>query len=187
MDDFRVCSKCGEIKPIIEFYKDKRVCNKCEKERKHLFYEKNKERLQEQARKYYDEHKDEITAYKKKWYKENPDKVKKHRESQKENARMNERKRREKLFELYDEIKTPCAKCGESRLYVVEFHHIDPSEKEHTISQMRNLDLVREEAKKCVCLCANCHAEFHHFYGKHPEDPIGSLEEFLGRRLIATV
>ena len=181
MDDFRLCSKCGEMKPPSEFYKEKRVCNECEKKRKHLSYENNKAKRMEQSRKYYEEHKKEILEYKKKWYKDNPDKVLTHRENQKEHCRINERKRRQKLFELYDEIKTPCAKCGEDRLYVIEFHHIDPGEKEHTVSQMRNLDKVREEAKKCVCLCANCHTEFHHFYGKYPGDPVGALKEYLGR------
>lgn len=181
MDDFRVCTKCGVQKPISEFYRDKRVCNECEKKRKHKFYEDNKARMQEQSRKYYEAHKPEIIAYKKKWYAENPDKVKKHREYLKEYSRVKERERREKLFALYDEIKTPCAKCGESRLYVIEFHHIDPGEKEHTVSQMRNLDKVREEVKKCVCLCANCHTEFHHLYGKYPNDPVGALKEYLRR------
>ena len=165
MNDTKVCPQCGEEKPIIDFYKRHRICKSC---------------FKEYSRKYYEEHEKEIKAYKQKYYKEHPEQVAKSREKQKEKARRHEQKRREQLFALYDEIKTPCAKCGESRLYVVEFHHIDPNEKEHTISQMRNLDAVREEAKKCICLCANCHAEFHHLYGKHPKDPVGSLEEYLG-------
>lgn len=183
MDNSRVCTKCGKEKPLSGFYKDKRVCNDCEKIRKHLSYEKNKEHRQELSRKYYIEHADSVKEYKKRWYRENPDKVQKHRESQRENARNNERKRRERLFELYDELKTPCAKCGELRLIAIEFHHIDPSQKLFTISQSRNLDAVKEEAKKCVCLCANCHKEFHFLYGKKPKDPVMSLEEYLGRRL----
>ena len=187
MGDFRVCSKCGEEKPVTEFYKNKRVCNECEKKRKHLFYEKNKEKMLEQSRKYYQEHLEEITTYKKKWYTENHDKVAKSRANQREYSRRTEQKRRERLFELYGEIKTPCVKCGENRLVVIEFHHIDPSQKSFTISQQRNIEAAKEEAKKCVCLCANCHKEFHFLYGKQPKAPVESLEEYLGRRLIATV
>lgn len=180
MSDLRVCTKCGVEKQISDFYKDKRVCNDCEKIRKHLCYLKNRERVLEQSRQYYKEHADAVKEYKKRWYRENPDKAQKHREYLREYSKMKERERREKLFQLYDEIKKPCAKCGENRLYLIEFHHIDPEEKSFTISQSRNLDSVREEAKKCVFLCANCHKEFHHFYGRHPENPKEALAEYLG-------
>lgn len=172
MNNEKVCPQCGEVKQITDFYRKSRVCKKC---------------ALANSKSYSEAHKEQIKEYKRQYYKDNIDRIVEYRKSQNSKAKEREQQRREKLFSLYDEIKTPCAKCGESRLYVVEFHHIDPSEKEHTISQMRNLNLVREEAKKCVCLCANCHAEFHHFYGKHPDDPVGSLEEYLGGRLIATV
>jgi len=180
LSDLRVCTKCGVEKHISDFYKDKRVCNDCEKIRKHLNYLKNRERALEQSRQYYKEHADAVKEYKKRWYRENPEKVLKHREKQKEYLRIAEQKRRESLFKLYDELKTPCAKCGEKRLIAIEFHHIEPSKKNFTISQSRNLDAVREEAKKCICLCANCHKEYHFIYGKKPKDPVGSLEEYLG-------
>ena len=180
MDDFRICSKCGKAKPFSEFYKDKKACNACEKERKHLAYIQNKEKLKEQSQRYYEEHREKILEYKKKWYRENPDKVLKHRENQRENCRLNEQRKRERLFELYNEIKQPCVKCGEDRLIAIEFHHIDPNDKSFTVSQSRNLDAVKEEVKKCVCLCANCHKEFHFLYGKKPKDPVGALKEYLG-------
>ena len=60
-----------------------------------------------------------------------------------------------------------CAKCGESRGYVLDYHHIDPTQKENTIARMTSnyysLDRVHKEIEKCVCLCSNCHREFHHF------------------------
>ena len=168
MDDLRLCPQCGNSKPRTDFYRKSRVCKSC---------------AIENSKKYYAEHVAEITAYKRKYYRDNPDKVAKHRANQKDNARIAEQRKREKLFALYDEVKTPCAKCGETRLYIIEFHHINPGEKERTISQMRNLDKVREEVKKCVCLCANCHREFHHFYGIRPADPVNALKEYLGREL----
>ena len=59
-----------------------------------------------------------------------------------------------------------CAKCGETRGYVLDFHHINPEDKDKDIARMTSnnyrLDRVYEEIKKCVCLCSNCHREFHH-------------------------
>lgn len=78
------------------------------------------------------------------------------------------RKKREKerYDTFYNEMKkyrTKCAKCGESKWYLLEFHHKEPEEKEFNISQWRKreIKLAIEEIKKCDVLCKNCHAEFH--------------------------
>ena len=61
-----------------------------------------------------------------------------------------------------DSLKDCCIKCGESRLYVLDFHHINKDEKETTIGKMkRGLKALQRETEKCVCLCANCHRKFH--------------------------
>jgi helix-turn-helix protein len=56
-----------------------------------------------------------------------------------------------------------CVSCGyDTYLGALQFHHLDPSAKEFALSGgglTRSLARVREEAKKCVLLCANCHAE----------------------------
>jgi cytochrome c553 len=41
------------------------------------------------------------------------------------------------------------------------FHHVDPSLKAFAISTStgKSLAAYREEAKKCVLVCANCHGE----------------------------
>ncbi len=56
-----------------------------------------------------------------------------------------------------------CDLCGYER-YVgaLHFHHLDPSEKAFTLSLggvTKSITAIREEAGKCVLLCANCHAE----------------------------
>lgn len=60
-----------------------------------------------------------------------------------------------------------CAKCGDNRSYVLDYHHINPNNKENTIARMTSnnyqLDKTMEEIKKCICLCSNCHREFHYF------------------------
>jgi len=57
-----------------------------------------------------------------------------------------------------------CQACGYNRcIGALHFHHIDPNEKDFSIGQKNYLgwEKVRKELKKCVMLCANCHAEVH--------------------------
>jgi len=56
-----------------------------------------------------------------------------------------------------------CERCGyDTYLGALDFHHINPSEKDFTVGNrdFRLKDCV-EESKKCVLLCANCHREIH--------------------------
>lgn len=58
-----------------------------------------------------------------------------------------------------------CAKCGDKREYVLDFHHKDPSQKDFTIARnagSNSIQRVKEELLKCVILCSNCHREFHY-------------------------
>jgi len=56
-----------------------------------------------------------------------------------------------------------CQICGYDRcLSSLEFHHINPNEKEITLSKsILSWDKTKEELKKCICVCANCHREIH--------------------------
>ena len=58
-----------------------------------------------------------------------------------------------------------CAECGEDHSYCLEFHHLDPSEKEITVTkaiqQRWSWDRIMREVDKCVVLCANCHRKLH--------------------------
>ena len=55
-----------------------------------------------------------------------------------------------------------CVRCGFAEsMAALQFHHLDPSTKEFHLSRhgvTRSLDRARAEARKCVLLCANCHA-----------------------------
>lgn len=72
-----------------------------------------------------------------------------------------------------------CKKCGETRSYVLDFHHLDPSIKEETIARMVSnnyrLDETLEEIKKCIVLCSNCHREFHYLENNNGI----TIEEYL--------
>jgi hypothetical protein len=57
-----------------------------------------------------------------------------------------------------------CMVCGYSR-YVgsLDFHHLDPKQKEFSISKYRtyNIENLKPELDKCILLCRNCHGELH--------------------------
>ena len=56
-----------------------------------------------------------------------------------------------------------CVRCGYDKcLKALEFHHIDPTKKDFTISNdhFKLMDAIKE-SKKCILLCSNCHKEFH--------------------------
>ena len=57
-----------------------------------------------------------------------------------------------------------CVKCGESRFYVLDFHHRDRNEKINDITSLikgGSQETLLAEIDKCDLLCANCHREFH--------------------------
>lgn len=57
-----------------------------------------------------------------------------------------------------------CQICGYDKFYgALEFHHLDPSNKEMNWDDMRKTSWskITEELDKCVCVCANCHRELH--------------------------
>lgn len=72
--------------------------------------------------------------------------------------------RRRKVKEiLVAEAGGRCQICGYDRcVAALEFHHRDPGAKTFGLARRgitRALEKVREEAQKCVLLCATCHAE----------------------------
>lgn len=57
-----------------------------------------------------------------------------------------------------------CSQCGYDRcIAALEFHHLNPSEKDFTWVKMRLTSWKRilQELDKCALLCANCHREIH--------------------------
>jgi len=73
-----------------------------------------------------------------------------------------QQERRDRFKEWKDTLS--CSQCGEDEACALDFHHIDPSEKERTISSMaanNSWKTLQKEAAKCVVLCANCHRKYH--------------------------
>lgn len=59
-----------------------------------------------------------------------------------------------------------CQICGYNKSQnALEFHHIDPNEKDFSLSSTRanpkTWSSITEELQKCILLCSNCHREVH--------------------------
>lgn len=74
-----------------------------------------------------------------------------------------ERRRRRLQEILVKEAGGRCCLCGYDRhVAALHFHHLEPSAKRMPVSAQGiayALETLRAEAKKCVLLCSNCHAE----------------------------
>ena len=60
-----------------------------------------------------------------------------------------------------------CEACGyKKNSAALEFHHSDPQTKSFQLDlrsiSNRKWEVVEAEARKCILLCSNCHAEYHH-------------------------
>lgn len=58
-----------------------------------------------------------------------------------------------------------CEICGYDKcITALEFHHINPNEKEFGIGSMKVLSFekCKKEVDKCILVCANCHREIHY-------------------------
>jgi hypothetical protein len=73
-----------------------------------------------------------------------------------------QRWRRNARRRLVEEFGGACAICGFDQPVSLEFHHLDRETKEFGFAARgitRSYESLREEAKKCVLLCSNCHAQ----------------------------
>ena len=100
-------------------------------------------------------------AYRKKWYDKNKDK---------ENQRtLAYQRKKEKEFEEW-KATLKCDRCSENHPACLEFHHLDASKKHKQIADLRaSPKKLKEELKKCIVLCANCHKKLH-YEQKHNQD-----------------
>lgn len=75
--------------------------------------------------------------------------------------RVSHRRRKVKEI-LVAEAGGGCVACGfNAHQAALAFHHLDPSQKRFNLSLRgvtRSIDKLRAEARKCVLLCATCHA-----------------------------
>ena len=73
-----------------------------------------------------------------------------------------QRRRQANKLKLINMLGGKCVICGyNSCSAALQFHHTDPKKKHFAISDntTNKFEKLQEEAKKCILLCANCHAE----------------------------
>lgn len=186
------CKRCHITKPLDEFYTKRAnrdnhdsYCKECCRKKAQYYRDNFPERIKRSSAKTRAKHREIIRERNREFYartKNDPAHIEARRRSYEKGKEKWQKADREKRKALNKKWKSPCIKCGESRLYLIHFHHIDPATKEFCIGAeivVRKEDVIEKEIKKCVCLCSNCHDEFHYLYGLKPKDPIGSLEEYL--------
>ena len=91
-------------------------------------------------------------------------------EANKESEKTRIKERKVKNKKIWDEFKATlkCAVCNENHPAVLDFHHVNPAEKEYAISTLvsnKSFTKARKEVEKCIVLCANCHRKHH--YGEN--------------------
>jgi 5-methylcytosine-specific restriction endonuclease McrA len=87
-------------------------------------------------------------------------------EEKKAKSVISVQKRREKIKIMSVDYKGGCCeKCGYDKyIGALEFHHLNPSEKDFTIAKgghCSSWEKVKKELDKCILVCANCHREIH--------------------------
>lgn len=81
-------------------------------------------------------------------------------------SRWRSRRKRQAVkadFVYEDKVAKGCSRCPERRPNCLQYHHVDPTTKRTTVSNLTkkdgySLEAVKEEIAKCILLCANCHA-----------------------------
>lgn len=102
------------------------------------------------------ENKDRLREMGKKWYKKN-----------KKSVIERTQKRRKEIVEWLDNYKSKqkCSNCPENHPATLDFHHIDPKQKDIGINSIRcygwGIEKIEKEIQKCVVLCSNCHRKLH--------------------------
>lgn len=160
----KICCDCKRELPLSEFHKSRNrkdghqgICKSCTRVRTRKYQLEHPEKTREYARNHWNKYSEE--------------------------KRRGDRIRMDNHQLFLDSLKSKCVKCGETRPYVIQFHHIDPSTKSFSIGHgskyHKSKDDVIEEVNKCVCLCANCHKEFHYLYGVKSNTPVEDLKKYL--------
>lgn len=95
-------------------------------------------------------------AYRRQWYARNADYAK---------ARVVERRKALKAWLVSHRSDLACSVCGESDPDCLDFHHVDPAQKDaniaHAIHAGWSIERMKREIAKCIIFCANCHRKHH--------------------------
>jgi hypothetical protein len=136
------------------------------------YYQNNKVKHYDNIKRFRKENPELAKKYVKDWRNKNSESLK---QTWREQKVQNNRNKRNLILEI--KKKGFCSKCNDSRWFVLDFHHVDPSQKLFDLGEGTKFgkNKILNEIKKCVLLCANCHREFH-FLEKEKQT---SLIEYL--------
>lgn len=79
-----------------------------------------------------------------------------------------EKERRKEMAEWFADFKSTlsCTRCPEKHIATLDFHHLDPTEKEAGITKLvhgkSSKERILSEMAKCIVLCSNCHRKLHY-------------------------
>jgi hypothetical protein len=133
-----------------------KICTKCEKEKDvdgFSWKKKSEDTRQSKCKLCYREHRNQ-------WYSE-------HKDSEVKTILAYRKRKVKEIKEWYQEYKRSlsCSKCNESRSPCLQFHHINPKDKDDSVGTMVahgcSIRKIKKEIAKCIVLCANCHAVEH--------------------------
>lgn len=149
----------------------------------------NKERKSEMDKEYYQKNKEKIKKNSKKRYYLKREECK---NQCKKYYQKNKEKRKQYIKQCFDDnyslltnkgLITDCIICGfpKEKFAAIDFHHINPEEKEKQMSPLIHNPVSQgllEEARKCVCMCRNCHSLYH----AGDEEVIEKFNEYTNRK-----
>ena len=83
-----------------------------------------------------------------------------------EHYRLVAQKRRRRKREQFVEWKKQqvCSRCGENDFCTLDLHHVDPTQKDYTLSKLAesgSWTKLVAEMQKCIVVCSNCHRKIH--------------------------
>lgn len=145
----KVCPRCKLVKPAQNFKKKRgrlTYCHKCWNKMEHDRYRRTHPGTTTRAK---------LVGL-------SPEEKKKRRAQLKHEAKLKSlEKNRVFLWSVLS--KAICADCGFNDPLVLQFHHIDPAQKDAEIKDLmyRSLKRIQTELTKCAVLCANCHIRRH--------------------------
>jgi hypothetical protein len=143
------CSECKKIKSLVEF----NLKNRLKKKYQSLCKDCNKEK----SKKYYRENKEHHLSV----------------------IYKNKRKYKTARKEFLQEVKklNGCALCDEKEVCCMDFHHLHNKKFLISTNVIISIEAIKEELKKCVCLCSNCHRKVHNNILKVDEQDLCKLPE----------
>lgn len=99
--------------------------------------------------------KSKTAEYHREWYHNN-------KGARREQIKKWQDKRRED-WKLYKSTLS-CKICNEKESCCLDFHHLDPTQKDKTLSSISHAwgkERLEKELNKCIVLCSNCHRKVH--------------------------